>query len=705
VQFSEQQKQLIGSSFDTAVYVSGPAGSGKTTAGVEYLKRAINSGIPADSILILTPQRSLAKPYRQYTLSADFPASGAVSILTLGGLAQRMVGLFWPMVAKLAGFKDPTLPPQFLTLETAQYYLAQIVSPLLEKGYFDSITIDPNRIYSQILDNMNKAASVGFGIDEIGTRLAKAWSGLPKQTIIYEQVQDCALQFRQFCYTHNLLDFSLQFEVFNKHLWPSTLCRSFLKGIYQHLIYDNIEEDVPVAHDIVKAWLPDLKSALLIHDEDAGFRTFLGADDLSAKSLHSACKNEVAFSTSFTQPDVVAALEQNLSFTISQHQFKQVEAGLIREAFSIQSFRFFTQALDWVADEVAKMIHQQHIDPAEIVILTPFLSDSLRFSLTQRIGKAAVPYFTFRPSRGLREEPPVSAMFTLAKIAHPQWGLRPTRHDLRYMLMQVIPEIDLIRADLVTQILYSPNRTEEGLISFAQVRPEMQQRITYVVGEKYEALRGWVEQYRQTGEVDLDIFFAQLFGELLSQHGFLFHENYASAALISRLVDSSRKFRQVTQSGSSSSTASVAKEYVKVVEEGLIAAQYLSNWEDQTESNAVLIAPAFTFLMSNRPVTHQFWLDIGSSGWWSRLDQPLTQPYVLSRNWQGNRQWTSADEQLTNQVTLERVATGLLRRCSGHVNMISIGMNESGSEERGALLVAIQSLLRGLTKDDVGTHV
>jgi hypothetical protein len=109
--------------------------------------------------------------------------------------------------------------------------------------------------------------------------------------------------------------------------------------------------------------------------------------------------------------------------------------------------------------------------------------------------------------------------------------------------------------------------------------------------------------------------------------------------------------------------------------------------------------------MSNRPVSHQFWLDIGSSGWWSRLDQPLTQPYVLSRNWQGNRQWSSADELMVNQATLGHIVAGLLRRCSAHVDMVSIGMNESGSEERGALLVAVQSLLRSFADKSGGSHV
>ena len=133
-----------------------------------------------------------------------------------------------------------------------------------------------------------------------------------------------------------------------------------------------------------------------------------------------------------------------------------------------------------------------------------------------------------------------------------------------------------------------------------------------------------------------------------------------------------------------------------MVEQGVISAQYLSNWDEQAQPQSVLIAPAFTYLLSNRPVKYQFWLDVGSSGWWARLDQPLTQPYVLSRNWQPGRKWTAFDELTTSEDTLNRVTSGLLRRAREHVFLISVSLNESGNEERGKLLVAIQSVLRSL---------
>ena len=48
--------------------------------------------------------------------------------------------------------------------------------------------------------------------------------------------------------------------------------------------------------------------------------------------------------------------------------------------------------------------------------------------------------------------------------------------------------------------------------------------------------------------------------------------------------------------------------------------------------------------MRNQSVAFQFWLDIGSLGWWERLYQPLTNPYVFRKNWVRGAIWTEQEE-------------------------------------------------------------
>jgi hypothetical protein len=204
---------------------------------VEYLRGLLSQGVPADSILVLTPQRTLQLPYETALLDPSIGPGGQVTLATVGGLARRMVDLFWPLVADMAGFAHPDQPPVFLTLETAQYYMARLVRPLLDEGFFASVTIDRNRLYSQIIDNLNKAASVGFPYTEIGERLSSAWVGDPGQRRVYADAQECASRFRQFCLEHNLLDFSLQLDIFWNILWQilHTRVQLIQSGLYYNV--------------------------------------------------------------------------------------------------------------------------------------------------------------------------------------------------------------------------------------------------------------------------------------------------------------------------------------------------------------------------------------------------------------------------------------------------------------------------------------
>ena len=786
---TDQQLALIESTIENKIFLEGPAGTGKTTAGVGRLLHLLDSRVRARSILVLAPQRTLAAPYYEALRRPTVRAGGQVTISTVGGLAQQAVDLFWPLIAEDAGFGQPDQPPTFLTLETAQYYMARLVRPLFDQGYFETVTIDRNRLYSQIIDNLNKAAVVGFPHTQIGQRLKAAWGGEHSQKRIYDEAQACAARFRDYCLAHNLLDFSLQVEVFVKHLWNHPLCHDYLLTRYTHLIVDNVEEDTPVAHDLLSEWLPHCQSALLIYDREAGYRRFLGADPQNAYTLKQLCQEEIAFSESYvTSPDQRAfgnQLARSFNRPILRPRSGQAETaeGDVRAALAYEPHRYHPQMLDWVASEIAGLVHEQDALPGEIVVLAPFLTDALRFSLMNRLERLGVPARSHRPSRALREEPATRCLLTLAAIAHPQWGICPSRFDVAYALMQAIDGMDLVRAQLLAEIVYRVKDNVPTLSSFDQINPDMQERITFVLGGRYEDLRAWLEDYiagsqaplpraspesapspvpgatlRQAqdsafagvaslatppgtgaesvfkgypgdlpevgrGPVEFDHFLSRLFGEVLSQAGHGFHRGYDAGEVAANLIESVQKFRWVTNvtsppglggtegratssppglggiegghGGKPREGKPLGQEYVEMVQDGVVAAQYIRSWQLQPQ-DAVLLAPAYTFLMSNRPVDYQFWLNAGSRGWWERLYQPLTHPYVLSRHWPPNEVWSDADEFETRQDALYRLTLGLIRRCRRKIYLGLSELGEQGYEQRGPLLQAIQRVLRRL---------
>ena len=689
---SQEQREILDLPHGSKTFLEGPAGAGKTTAAAARLQSLLNSGIPGDTILVLLPQRTLSNIYQKAIMNSSTPPGGIVSILTAGGIARRMVELFWPLVSRDAGFSNPDDPPTFLTLETAQYFMAKLVNPLLDQGYFESVVIDRNRLFSQIIDNLNKAAVIGFHVAEIGDRLKAAWSGGPSQLRVFDDTQTCASLFRQTCLENNLLDFSLQVEIFWKYVWRLDICRNYLNQAYRHIIFDNLEEDSPFAHDLISQWLPNLYSALLIYDENAGYRRFLGADPDGAYNVKNLCTYRLAFSSSFVMSPSLVALNTQFDQAINHKPVIQTPENP-RLALEFHTSRFYPQMIDWIAESTAALVNEQHIPPSEIVILTPYLSDALRYGIVHRLEQKAIPARSHRPSRSLREEPVTTALLTLARIAHPQWNLGVTKSDLAYALLQTIDGLDLVRSHLLAEIIFRSQNGIPNLESFDPIIPQAQERITYLAGERYEKLRLWLENYRKYPPLELDHFFSTLFGEILSQPGYRFHTSYAAGSITSRLIESIQKFRRVTTGFLNREAVPTGKEYIRMLEQGVIAAQYLGDWQPE-ETESVLIAPAYTYLISNYPVTAQFWLDIASRSWSERLSQPLTHPYILSRNWPRDRQWTDNDEIEVSQDALHRLVTGLLHRCRWKVFLGLTDLGEQCYEQRGPLLRAVNQIFR-----------
>lgn len=688
------QQEIAEDLFDTTIWLEGTAGTGKTTAAIERVKQLVRGGVAADSILVIVPQMALGLPYQEALRRARLNTGGRVQIMTLGSLAYAMVDLFWPLIADKAGFGQPYERPHFLSLELVQYYMTRFVEPEIHKNdYFNSVHISRHRLYTQIVDNLNKSAVVGFPHEQLGERLKSAWLGADEQEFVYDDAQASANLFRQKCLEHNLLDFSLQVDLFIKYLWKMKDIQRYLTRQYRHLIVDNIEEDTPATHDVLMDWLSVCESAVVIYDTEAGYRRFLGADAIHARRIQDLCLVHRTFDNPRVMSNDVEAFEVAMTQSLKPDADKQAK-GDPRAAIAYPvDTRYHTQMIDWTVENIASLIHDEGVSPNEIVVLGAYLPDALRYSLQTRLREHDVQVRSHRPSRALREEPAARTLLTLSQLAHPKWGIPLSPLDVTYALTHALGDVDLVRARLLVDVLFRAGQLQ----SFERIQDDKtKSRITFEVGTQYERLRQWLTDYSESDSLPLDVFFSKLFGEVLSQPQFGFHRDFDAANTAANLIDSAQSFRQAVSKIEPS--VDPAPEYIKMVDEGVIANLYLRDWE-VTKTDAVLLAPAHTYLMTNRPVDYQFWLNIGSTGWAQRLHQPLTQPYVLSRQWNAGEKWTDILEQEAADEALYRLVVGLIRRCRKRIYLGFSEYGEQGFEQRGSLLMAVQGMLRRLTRE------
>ena len=669
-------------------FLEGPAQSGKTRAALDHINDLLLLGARADSILILVPHPALGESYRLAASAPEWPGSAGLEVLTLGRLAQRSLTTYWPLVAAQADFAHPEVEPQFLTVETAQHQMARFVLAAIEQGRFDGVSVTPFRIMTETLNNLSRAAINGFSLDAVEERLIAAWGDRhSSRPPMYHASLDVARQFRAHCLEHSLLDFSLQIDVFARHLLSEPIFRDNFTAQYRHLVADNLEENYPIAADLVRWLWDDLDSALLIYDLNGGYRTFLGADPAEMHTLADLCEEVTTFDAPLERPASLGTMELAFSALLANTDPPELDASPL-DVYTFEYHRFYPEMIAWVTGEVARLV-REGIPPNEIAVLVPLLNDSLRFTLMAQLEERGIPAISHRPSRAVRDEPSARTLLTFGMLAHPDWHASPPALDVADALQHVVGDLDPVRAWLLTQIVYRPGR---DLGSFEEIKPAARARITYRAGERFDGLREWLLQYQSgAAETPPDLFFSRLFGEVLSQPGYGFHTDMQAGRVIAELVASARKFRQTLYPNGVEDWSTVTREYVALVQQGLLGGLYLPSWRHE-DQNAVFVAPAHTFLMRNRPVSVQFWLDAGSSLWWERLEQPLTHPYVLMRGYPAGAVWSDQDEYDARQQAMGRVITGLIRRATEHIYISVSNLGEQGYEQRGPLLRVLQQV-------------
>ena len=159
------------------------------------------------------------------------------------------------------------------------------------------------------------------------------------------------------------------------------------------------------------------------------------------------------------------------------------------------------------------------------------------------------------------------------------------------------------------------------------------------------------------------------------------------------MIESAKTFRATLYPTDPPDWTDARREYFQLIGQGLLATLYAQSWQDD-ETDAVFLSPAITFLLRNRVVDHQIWLDVGSAAWSERLEQPLTHPYVLRREFEPGDVWTDDQEREVRRRMLHNVAVGVLRRCRKQVHLGIADLGEEGYEQRGDLLNVFQRIVQ-----------
>ncbi|WP_420628569.1 UvrD-helicase domain-containing protein [Candidatus Leptofilum sp.] len=665
-------------------FLLGSAGTGKTFALQQRLLRLLQAGEPAYTLLVIVAEPDQAQGYLDAVHQSGLGSYADLKISTYNQMAMEMVKLFWPLVARSAGFERPYHPPTFLSYDLAQLLMWHIITPMLNEGAFADLRLRPQQIVSQLLDTLNRAALNSLSLGDAIERQVRTWAGEPERIRHLNEAADAARQFRATCLRDSLLDLSLAIEVFDTQVVQHPEFHKYFSERFRHLIVDNIEEQTPAGQNFVVELMDETVTTAVAYDAAGGYKRFLAADPLGANTFRSLSAYAFDFKESFITSTPLTHLanlvENQLMFT--NKPFAEAQTAVLGTVGG----RYRREMVIQLAEALVEMMAEHDLHSSEIAIIAPYLDGALRYMLGNALRDAGLPYYLLRRRSSPRDEPRVRAWLTWLALAHPDWGLPPSRYDMAEALTLSIHGLDPARAELLAEWLYQPETAH--LLPISELPERIESRIGMDFVGLYEEIRLWLAG--QDGSDSIDLFLHSLF-TLLSERRFQPEPDVAGAAVCDWLVQAATRLRQSAEAIGLATPAAVGYAFIDGINQGLVTANP-PELGDPPDPNGIMISTIYGYLLAGSPVRVQVWLETAATGWWDIPNQPLSNAFVLAQSYDPGQPWTmDNDFQIRNQL-LSRIVRGLTARCSDGILLATSDLDRRGVRQDGPLWRALQAV-------------
>ncbi len=666
-------------------FLLGAAGTGKSTVLQRRLLRLLADGEPAYTILVLVAEPERRQAYLDAVHESGLGPYADLNVISYNQMAMEMTALFWPLVARPAGFTHPHQPPTVLSYDLAQLLMWYVVTPLLEAGAFANLRLRPQQIVSQVLDTLNRAALNGLTLDEAVERQTATWAGEPERLLHLQDAAKAARAFRKSCLDNSLLDLSLVIEVFDRQLVQHPEFHRYFEERYRHLIVDNVEEFTPAGQHFVHDLMTKVETAVIAYDAGGGYKRFMAADPRGANKFRSRCAHLFEFEGSFIAPPEAGHLA-NLVENHLLHTSKPT-AEAAKMIVGVVDGRYRREMILNLVNQLAAIIAEEGIRPREVAIIAPYLDGALRYTLTQTLAQAGLPTRLLRRRSSPREEPRIRAWLTWLALAHPAWEVHPSPYDVAEALTLSIRGLDPARAELLTEQLYRPDGPD--LLPVSELPDRLQERVGMGFAGLVEELRVWLVEAGEDGRFPLDTFLYNLFNQLLSQKRFQPEPDVVGAAVCDWLMQTAVRLRQSASSIGFRTPAEVGRAFIEGINQGLVTANP-PELGDPPDPDGILISTIYGYLLAGNPVRLQVWLETAATGWWDIPNQPLSNAFVLAPSWDSQKQWTMDEDFHIRNELLSRIVRGLTSRCADGILLANSDLDRRGQRREGPLWRALQ---------------
>ncbi|AZR73331.1 hypothetical protein BBF96_08010 [Anoxybacter fermentans] len=651
----------------------GPTGSGKTTRLLEKYKEICEKTGQTEHCLVLLKNAPSVSDWR---LKVNLKSMGPLNVFTYFGFIQKEITKYWTLIEEKLDDDIKTLEPTFMTVETSHYLMSQMVDEVrIQEGAFASINATSQQIAVQLIDNLNHAAMNGLSFKEVQNRLLRWAAGDVEKAAVYQQAVRVMKRFRKQCLISRCLDYSLIIDLYNQYLLSDDNYSKDLTSRFRYLIVDNLEKTIPRAQDLILKIMQKAEESYLSFNPEGGYTGFFGSNPkLAEKTFFPMCEKvhlKESYTASKESRELAKSIVEKVFHGKPMPQNNFIKGEIHTDLRGDMLFEVGKKVLDLI---------EKGVQPAKIALIAPLVDKVLEFTLSRYFEERGYSLANLTRTKRLLDEPFAQALITLTFLVNPDWKIKLNFTSLVQTLTLIL-KLDPIRSALLAEEIFKnqmdlPDLDEIGL------RP----RLGFDNSDKYELFREWVKE-KQTEELEMEHFFQIVFGELLAP----LSPDEKDILACRQIINSMTKFKRVMKRFSNMDEKQLSQSFIEMVLKGTLAAEVL--FKPPASDEQIILATPYTFLFSPYidNVQYLFWLDVASENWFRSTTKELTNPYILSRDWEEEDEWTDEVDQTLRKEQLINYVQSLLSKCTDGLYLANSYLNSHGWEQEGELLEWLQS--------------
>lgn len=633
----------------THLLISGGPGAGKSALLVDAVRRAINSGVPGDRVLVLAPDRRVARQLGARLNEPGSGISGRVPVMSYHSFMQELIRRWWPLVMQALGINAAA--PEFLPFNLAQF--ACLHTYREQPGNLQQLTIREQRLIVQVLSTMNLAAANQLSLDEGWARVATGL-GLTAGDPVIQDALALTNRFRQQCIDAGVMPVDIQMEAAGRLLADARV-RAELLERYDMIAIDDLDEFVPLLARECTSLAAEADRSAVTFCPDGGLRWMLGASVERAGDV----RDDLIRSGRFAHHDLGDTPPRPVDWLIAG-----IGGEISRQpetAWPLHETNRPDEMTRQVVAEVVRLLDSGE-SPNEIVLLIPYLNSVVAGELERGFDAAGIGVQIDRRWFSLLDNRESRACLTVLRCVNPGMGRKATAMEVADLLA-VLTGADPVTAQRWVPAIFTAST---GMLREPHEREQVPREV--------RLLGRWGAWATNRGRLHWQL-------ESLATRVFAPHQSTSRTTLVSAcnaLAIEARRFLDTTPRLGLGDP--LEQQFFHYVDSDVVSADRI-----EMPTGGVMLTTPAAFLTSGRVVRHQCWLDVASPSWWEPPLLLLSNPHVMS----GAVAGTVLDEDLLRNRLLGRIIRNLSARCSGKVHTFASLTDRTGEPLDGPLYDAL----------------